>query len=139
MPDGKKKNKDPKGKKEKPIQAAERDKTESGSSRKGKIKWPRGDSKEWEKLDSDLSELLKYIFSTPEKKAISHPKIIYEFCKERFGTQEKTNKETKQGPSRRQRKCVKLREEINILKRTYLEAPEKEKPAINELQAEKIK
>ena len=31
------------------------------------------------KLDSDLSELLKYIFSTPEKKAISHPKIIYEF------------------------------------------------------------
>ena len=78
LPNGEKKeNKDPKKKQTNPVQAAERDKTESGSSRKEKIKWPRGDSKEWEKLDSDLSDKLKYIFSTPEKKAISHPEIIY--------------------------------------------------------------
>ena len=44
----------------------------------------------------------------------------------------------KSGPSRRQRKCEKLRQEIKTLKDTYLNAPEEEKPAINELQKETL-
>ena len=43
------------------------------------------------------------------------------------------------GPSKRQRKCTKLREDINTLKETYKNAPEEEKDAINQLQQDKIK
>ena len=43
------------------------------------------------------------------------------------------------GPSKRQRKCKKLRDEINQLKAAYNNAPEEEKEGINELQREKLK
>ena len=43
------------------------------------------------------------------------------------------------GPSKRQKKCKQLRQEINKLKRTYKKASEDEKVAINQLQQEKIK
>ena len=82
---------------------------------------------------------MKTIYSAPEKKAKSHPKIIYEICKERFGLKERRENNRQGGPSRRQRKCARLREEINILKKTYSEAPEEEKPAIQELNKEKIR
>ena len=83
--------------------------------------------------------LLKTIYSPPDKKAVSHPKIIYEMSKERFGLRERTVEKTQSGPSRRQKKCMKLREEINILKKAYKEAPREEKPAIHELNVEKIR
>ena len=48
-------------------------------------------------------------------------------------------KDVKSGPSRRQIKCKKLREEITLLKRAYAEAPQEEKDGIQELQSEKLK
>ena len=107
---------------------------------KARIKFPKSNSKEWPKLDEDLTALLKILYSPPEKLAQSHPKIIYEMCKERFGVKEPSiTKKQPAGPSKRQRKCVKLREEINQLKKAFLEAPQEEKEGIDELQKEKLK
>ena len=57
-------------------------------SRKGKIKWPKANSPEWARLDEDLTALLRVLYSPPEKSAASHPRVIYEICKERFGVKE---------------------------------------------------
>ena len=109
-------------------------------ARKPKIKWPKANSKEWPQLDEDLTALLKILYSPPEKLAESHPRIIYEMCKERFGIKETSVTQKKSsGPSKRQRKCKRLREEINQLKQTYNEAPEGEKEGIKELQSEKLR
>ena len=61
--------------------------------------------------------------------------------KERFGVIEPSSERQKQpaGPSKRQRRCKRLREEINQLKSAYKEAPQDEKEGIKELQAEKLK
>ena len=106
-----------------------------------RIKWPQANSKEWSRLDEDLTALLKILYSPPEKLAESHPKIIYEMSKERFGVKEPATGVKKQpaGPSKRQRKCKKLRDEINLLKAAYNNAPEVEKEGIKELQSEKLK
>jgi hypothetical protein len=132
--------------KQKPRKKAEViEKTESTHAREGgtgkaRIKFPKSNSKEWPKLDEDLTALLKILYSPPEKLAESHPKIIYEMCKERFGVKEPSiTKKQPAGPSKRQRKCVKLREEINQLKKAFLEAPQEEKEGIDELQKEKLK
>ena len=113
----------------------------NGGSRKTKLKWPRANSSEWSKLDEDLTKLLEILYSPPEKLAESQPKIIYEMCKERFGVIDKstTHKKQPSGPSKRQRKCKRLRDEINQLKQAYKEAPDEEKEGINELQSEKLK
>ena len=108
------------------------------TTRKSRIKWPKANSPEWERLDEDLTLLLKTIYSPPEKKAITYPKIIYGMCKERFGVVEESKARKEIGPSRRQRKCHKLREEINVLKKAYKEAPDEEKVAIQELNREKL-
>ena len=121
------------------TKAGKNNKHEERADRSTAINWPRSDSKEWQKLDEDITGLLKTIYSAPEKKAKSHPKLIYEICKERFGLKERKENNRQGGPSRRKRKCGKLREEINILKKTYSEAPEEEKPAIQELNKEKIR
>ena len=61
--------------------------------------------------------------------------------KERFGVKEPATGIKKQpaGPLKRQRKCKKLRNEINLLKVAYNNAPEVEKEGIKELQGEKLK
>ena len=109
------------------------------SGTKGKIKWPKSNSSEWDRLDNDLTALLRIIYSPPDKKAVSHPKIIYEMCKERFGLQERKARRVQGGPSRRQRTCKSLREEIGTLKQAYNEAPVEEKEAIQELNREKLR
>merc|ERR1711879_241310 len=101
--------------------------------------WPKSNSKEWEKLDEDLTTPLRIIYSTPERKATSHPKIIYEMCKERFGVKEKKLKSSGSGPSKRQLKCAKLRREIKQLKTAYKEAPDSDKPGIQELNSVKLR
>ena len=108
---------------------------------KVRIKWPQANSKEWSRLDEDLTALLKILYSPPEKLAESHPKIIYEMSKERFGVKEPATGVKKQpsGPSKRQRKCKRLRDEINQLKAAYKDAPDAEKEGIKELQSEKLK
>ena len=108
-------------------------------SRKDRINWPKANSKEWKELDTDITSLLKTMYSTSERKAESHPKIIYAMCKERFGTKEIHKKQVKctKGPSRRQRKCKALREEIKKLQYVAQQAPEEEKPAIYQLHTSK--
>ena len=110
-------------------------------SRKDRINWPKANSKEWKELDTDITSLLKTMYSTSERKAESHPKIIYAMCKERFGTKEIHKKQVKctKGPSRRQRKCKALREEIKKLQYVAQQAPEEEKPAIYQLHKAKLK
>ena len=61
-------------------------------------------------------------------------------CKERYWVKEpSTAKKQPAGPSKRQWKCVKLREEVNQLKKVYTEATQEEKEGIDELQKEKLK
>ena len=95
---------------------------------------------EWERLDNDLTHMLKIRYAPPEIQAQTHPELIYILCQERFGA--KVNREKKSrrsGPSKRQLKCQKLRGEINKLKDTYRNAPEQEKEAIKQLQDDKLK
>ena len=115
------------------------DKVERNYTRK-RIKWPKSNSLEWEKLDEDMSRRLKTIIAHPREKAETHPKIILAMCKERFGEEEENRRTTRnRGPSRRQRKCSELRKEIKKLKKAYTEAPEEEKQAIKELTNEKLR
>ena len=109
------------------------------NTRKEKVNWPKSNSPEWRMVDDDLTRYLKILISSPEKKAETHPFLIYNICKERFGIKERKKKAEQSGPSRRQRKCKELRREINILKETYKNSPEEEKEAVNQLQQEKIK
>ena len=118
------------------------EKCKKEGNEKKRIKWPNANSKDWPTLDNDLTALLKILYSPPEKLAESHPKIIYEMSKERFGIVEPRSsgkQKNPAGPSKRQRRCKRLREEINQLKTAYNEAPQEEKEGINELQKEKIK
>ena len=57
-------------------------------NRKDGINWPKANSKEWKELDTDKTALLKTMYSTSDRKAESHPKMIYAMYKERFGTKE---------------------------------------------------
>ena len=120
--------------------AAEGDKVKGvDEGRKEKINWPNANSKEWERLDEDLTAVLKVQCSSPENKVTVHPMMIYTLCKERFGLkEEKEEKSGKVGPSKRQQKCRQLRKEINKLKETFNEAEEEEKEAIKQLQEEKL-
>ena len=51
----------------------------------------------------------------------------------------KQKKDVKSGPSSRQRRCKRLREEIATLKKAYTEAPPEERDGIQEIQGEKLK
>ena len=107
---------------------------------KERINWPKSNSPEWERLDQDLSALLRILYAPAVNRAKTHPNIIYGMCRERFGVREQSQKkEVKSGPSRRQLKCKQLREEITLLKNAYKEAPQEEKDGIQELQGEKLK
>lgn len=116
-----------------------KEKVDTENQRKPKINWPSANSKEWAELDRDLTELLKRLYAPPKRMAETHPGIIYAICKERFGVKKEKAKHQTGGPSKRQRKCTKLREDINTLKKTYKNAPEEEKEAIQQLQEDKIK
>ena len=102
--------------------------------RRDRINYPNAISPEWKKLEEDLVNLLKLVHCSPENKAKIHPKLIHNFCRDRFGVQEREQKSQPAGPSKRQTKCKQLRQEINKLKRTYEKASEEEKVAINQLQ-----
>ena len=107
--------------------------------RKERIDWPKANSQEWEKLDETLSEILKVQSSAPENKAVVHPTMIYALCRERFGVRGKKEKPTAKGPSKRQKKCSRLRKEINMLKEAYSDAKEEEKEAVKQLQEDKLR
>ena len=111
----------------------------TGESSTERIKWPKSNSKEWERLDENLTTVLKAQSASPESKATMHPVIIYTLCKERFGLKERKEKSKSSGPSKRQKKCTQLRNEINKLKEAVKNAAENEKEAIKELQDEKLK
>ena len=112
---------------------------ENVDHQKERIQWPKANSAEWQRLDEDAHELLKLLYAPPEKKAMSHPTIIYSMAKERFGVKKERERETTSGPSRRQKKCSKLRSEIKSLKKAVEEAPIGEKRAIIQLQKEKLR
>ena len=115
-------------------------KVSSNASGKERINWPKSNSPEWERLDYDLSALLRILYAPAVNRAKTHPNVIYGMCRERFGLKEKSQKkDVKSGPSRRQLKCKKLREEITRLKKAYADAPPEEKDGIQELQSEKLK
>ena len=72
-------------------------------------------------LDNDLTDLLRTLYLPPEDRTKYHPKFYLWYSKERFGVREHKVKENRKcGPSRRQRKCVNLREEIHVLKKLLL-------------------
>ena len=107
--------------------------------RKERLYWPKANSPEWTRFDDDVTSLLKQIHSSHENKAETHPRIIYAVALDRFGVKEVNQKPKPAGPSKRQRKCKELREEIKKLEKAYRNAPEEEKGAIKQLQQEKLK
>ena len=117
------------------------EKTAENICRKEKVQWPRANSSAWAEWDKDMTELLRPQNTTPESKAVLHPTIIYTMGKDKFGIKERSKEkkgETK-GPTRRQRKCQRLREEINSLKETYKNAKAEEKEGVKQLQEGKLK
>merc|ERR1712200_76948 len=60
--------------------------------KKAKIKWPKGNSSEWSRLDEDISALLRSLPASAETRAKSYPNVIYGMCLERFGPSEKEGK-----------------------------------------------
>ena len=138
-----KKKQDPTTKKKDEEKPRENKKTKPKTEmikRKERINWPKGNSPAWKSLDDDMSLLLKTLTASAEIRAKNNPNVIYGMCRERFGIKEvNQRKATQAGPSRRQRKCMDLREEINLLKNAVRDAPENEKEAIKELQREKLK
>ena len=138
---GKNKGKSRKEKTTKPAKKIRRKEVDTkDKTGRMRIDWPPANSKEWDSFETDVAALLSYLDGPPLKRAIQHPKIIYEMGKERFGyknIEKKPNQPS--GPSRRQRHCLQLRQDINNLKRAYYEAPQDEKKAIQELQQEKLK
>ena len=114
---------------------------ENVDQQKERIQWPKANSAEWQRLDEDIHGLLNVLYSSPEKKAVSHPTIIYAMAKERFGVKQKKERDQKTtcGPSRRQKKCNKLRNDIRRLKSAVEEAPTEEKSAIMQLHKEKLR
>ena len=125
--------------KERPKATSKGSKIEAEERRKERIKWPKANSKEWISFDEDVTNILKLVHSSHEKKAEAHPAIIFTVGSDRFGVKEAKQKPKSSGPSKRQKKCKKVREEIKRLKETYKNAPEEEKEAINQLQQEKLK
>ena len=114
-------------------------KSEGEDGRKERINWPKSNSPDWSKFDEFVTDILKYVDSSYENKAIVHPGLIYNIANARFGVKEVKQKSQPAGPSKRQKKCIKLREEIKKLKEAFKNAPEEEKEAINQLQQEKLK
>ena len=112
-------------------------KQESGT-RKQEIDWPKTNSSEWKSFDEDVSKRLIVIMASPEKKAESHPNIIYNMGVERFGVVEK-KRATTRGPSRRQKCMSALRKEIKKLDRAVKSAPEEEREGIQLLQKDKLR
>ena len=122
------------------ITEKEKKETKDGD-RRDRVKWPKASSKEWEEWGEGVAEMLRAQNLTPENKAVIYPLLIYTLGKEQFGTMEKKKREERQTncPSRRQRKCKRLREDINKLKEAYWDAKEDEKEAIGQLQKEKLR
>ena len=114
-------------------------KLEVEERRKERINWPKANSKEWIRFDEDVTNILKVVHSSHENKAEAHPGIIFTVGNDRFGAKEAKQKTQSSGPSKRQKKCKTVREEIKRLKETHKNAPEEEKEAINQLQQEKLK
>ena len=126
--------------KEKVKPVKEASKVGSTISAKERINWPMSNSPEWARLDKDLAALLRILYAPAQNRAKTHPNIIYSMCKERFGIVEsRQKKDVKAGPSSRQRRCKRLREEIATLKKAYTEAPPEERGGIQEIQREKLK
>ena len=95
-------------------------KAETNENRKERIAWPKANSPEWERLDEDLTEMLKVQCISAENCSVVHPALIYTFSLERFGEKGAKKKEPQtKGPSKRQAKCKRLRQEINLLKKAY--------------------
>merc|ERR1712240_375390 len=109
--------------------------TKGEEERKALVKWPKGNSNEWIKFDEDVTEILKVIHASHEKKAEIEQRIIYNIGKERCGVKEVKQKTQPSGPSKRQMKCNNLRKEIKKLTRAYKNAPEEEK-AVEQLSKE---
>ena len=137
-----KKEKSEEKKKQGGLIQKEKPKEEVGDGdRRGRVNWPRASSKMWKDWGESMEEMLKAQNLSPENQSVVHPTLIYTFGKERFGIKEKrAEKETHtRGPSRRQRKCTRLREEINKLKEAYANAGEDQKDGIGQLQSEKLR
>ena len=113
-------------------------KDDDPAQRKERVQWPKAASEEWRKLDTDLVPMLESLKGSPLHKMDTYPELVYKFCRERFGTEEKQDKKKTVGfSSRRQKRCQSLRQELNKLKEEYGAAgQEEDKKEINQRQSE---
>lgn len=108
------------------------------SPRKGKLKLPGANSKEWKDIDEDLELTLENTLKgTAKEKMILMPKIVYDVCISRFGTEDRaTGTPKKTGPSRRQTEIGNIRRDLRQLKRRWKEAEDSEKEGCLQLRAD---
>ncbi|KAL0199484.1 hypothetical protein M9458_008024, partial [Cirrhinus mrigala] len=106
--------------------------------RKPQVRWPKScERKEWETIDTDISNLLGQLRGTVVRKLERMGDLIYNYGVERFGMVEKRKKTSPtQTKSRRQQEIERLVKERRQLKKQWRKAPEEEKEGINLLQAE---
>ena len=105
-----------------------------------RIKWPTGAAKtEWKGLDEDLTRALDNRLKECDSCDIAtqlktFTDIVVQTCTERLGIEERTEKKVvEKRPNRRQVQKGKLRTRERQLKKALQEAPDNEKPGINEL------
>ena len=99
-----------------------------------RIMWPAtSDKAAWKQLDEDLSKVLAGAFKAGSLRCLaSFGKIVYQYCKERFGVleqrepQPRTNKE-----SRRQAEIREVRAQLRQLKKAWKAASQQRKPEID--------
>ena len=93
-----------------------------------RVKWPAtSDKAAWKQLDEDLSKVLTGAFKAGSLRCLaSFGKIVYQYCKERFGALEQTNKE-----SRRQAEIREVRAQLRQLKKAWKAASQQRKPEID--------
>ena len=109
--------------KETPKATSKGSKLEGEERRKEIINWPKANSKEWIRFDEDVTNILKVVHSSYENKAEAHPGIIFTVGNDRFGAKEAKQKTQSSGPSKRQKKCKTVREEIKQLKKNLQKCP----------------
>ena len=107
-------------------------------SRRAKLKLPPANSKQWEDLDSDLEQVLESILrGTTKEKLVLLPKIVYDVCVDRFGSDEKgTSAPKRSGPSRRQKQIREIRKDLRRLRHWWKGAEDQEKDGLYQLREE---
>ena len=120
-------------------QREENDRDVLETPKKERLKLPPANSKEWEKLDLDLEQILESNLkgdAVAKMKAL--PTLVYDACLHRFGSKNRDGggRATTSGPSRRQREIGNIRRDLRLLRRRWRESVEEERDGLTQLRSD---